>query len=151
MKLTRTRPSLAELNAWPMLDLPTRFNRLFEDYFGAQPVIDSPPWIPVVDITDANGELVLTAELPGIARKDVHITINDGVLTLKGEKKEEREEKDANYRLVERRFGSFERSFTLPASIDADRVNAKFKDGVLKIYMPKAVAALGKTIEIAEK
>jgi HSP20 family protein len=152
MKLIHTRPILPELSPWSMMvDVPSRFNRLFEDYFGPTPAMEQTQWNPAIDITDADGELLLSAELPGLEKKDVQLTITDGVLTLKGEKNEEREEKDAHYRVVERRYGAFERSFTLPGSVDINRVKAEFKDGVLKVHMPKAAAAVGKKVEISAK
>ena len=87
-------------------------------------------------------ELVVEAELPGMDEKDVSVTLNNGVLTLKGEKKAEREEKKDDYRLTERSYGSFQRSFQVADTIDADKVNAVFEKGVLKVTLPKRAEAV---------
>lgn len=93
--------------------------------------------IPSIDVRETDKEVTIEAELPGIDEKDVSVTINNGVLTLKGEKKSEREEKKDDYHLTERSFGSFQRSFQVAESVDPDKVVASFDKGVLKISMPK--------------
>jgi len=104
--------------------------------------------IPRVDIAETNGELVVAAELPGLTRDDVSIRIENNVLTLKGEKKQEEEEKATNYHRIERSYGAFSRSFSLPSTVDASKVRAGFKDGVLTITLPKTEEAKGKEIPI---
>jgi HSP20 family protein len=94
-------------------------------------------WSPSVNIVEQDGELRLTAELPGMKLDDVNVEITDGMLHLRGEKRVDVDEKKDNVRLVERRFGSFERSFTLPRSVDPEKVKAEFTDGVLTVHMPK--------------
>jgi HSP20 family protein len=98
--------------------------------------------VPGVDIRENASELVLEAELPGTDEKDISISLNNGILTIKGEKKSEREEKDENFHLMERSYGSFERSFQVPDTVDAEKVAAAFDKGVLKITMPKRAEAL---------
>jgi HSP20 family molecular chaperone IbpA len=108
-----------------------------------------------MDIVDSEKELVLVAELPGLEKKDVEIAIEDGVLTLRGEKLEEKKENGAEkkYYLFERTFGSFNRTFTLPRFVDANKISAEFDKGVLKIHLPKTaeLETKGRKIEIAVK
>ena len=96
-------------------------------------------WVPAAEITETKGEILMTVELPGLDRNDVHIEVERGVLTLRGEKRTERvqEEKEKEYFLEERRYGSFQRSFTLPPSVDAEKITASFEKGVLSIRLPK--------------
>jgi HSP20 family protein len=103
---------------------------------------------PAVDVSEDDGKYVVTVELPGTKREDVTVEAHENVLTIRGEKRSEREEKKEQSRWVERTYGSFSRSFTLPANADADRVNASFRDGVLTIEIPKSEAAKPKTIAI---
>jgi HSP20 family protein len=93
--------------------------------------------VPSIDVRETETEFVIEAELPGMEEKDVSVTLNNGVLTLKGEKKSEREEKKDDYHLMERSYGSFQRSFQLADAVDGDKVKANFDKGVLKITMPK--------------
>jgi HSP20 family protein len=123
----------------------------FEESLVTQPM----SWIPAMDIVDSEKELVLIAELPGLEKKDVEIAIEDGVLTLRGEKLEEKKENGAEkkYYLFERAFGSFNRTFTLPRFVDANKISAEFDKGVLKIHLPKTgeLETKGRKIEIAVK
>jgi HSP20 family protein len=105
-------------------------------------------WSPSVDIVEQNGGLRLTAELPGMKPDDLQLEIMDGTLHLRGEKRLDVDETKDNVRLVERRYGAFERSFTLPVSVDPERVRAEYTDGVLTVHMPKSEAAMGRKVEI---
>jgi HSP20 family protein len=105
-------------------------------------------WIPSVDIFEAEDEIVLRTELPGLSEEDVEITIENGRLALKGEKRFEREETEGDYRRVESRYGSFYRSFALPNSVDREKIEAKFDKGVLNVTLPKAEVAKPKRIEV---
>jgi HSP20 family protein len=106
-------------------------------------------WTPRVDITEDEREFLISAELPDIKKEDVKVTVEDGVLTLTGERKLEKEEKGKKYHRIEREYGGFVRSFTLPAGTSGDKVAADFKDGVLKVHLPKDVKApSAKTVEI---
>lgn len=96
---------------------------------------------PAVDVSERDDGFELTAELPGVEQKDVEVVVDDDVLIVRGEKKEEREEKHKDYHLSERSYGSFQRAFTLPANVQADQVSASFKNGVLKVTLPKNAAA----------
>jgi HSP20 family protein len=105
-------------------------------------------WSPAVDIFETTESYVVKAELPGIPKEDVHITVENNVLTLKGERRFEKDETKENYHRIERTYGAFARSFTLPTRVDHDGVQAKFDSGVLTITVPKAAEAKPKKIEI---
>ncbi len=103
---------------------------------------------PVVDINETAEALEIEVEVPGMKPEEIDVTLAGQILTIKGEKKEAREEKKENYHLVERRFGSFQRSFRLPVEVDQAKLKATHKDGVLKLVLPKAEQAQAKKIEI---
>ncbi|PIV21314.1 MAG: molecular chaperone [Deltaproteobacteria bacterium CG_4_8_14_3_um_filter_45_9] len=105
-------------------------------------------WLPSLDIAETKNELVVKCEIPGMDPKDIDISLSDGMLTIKGEKKQEREEKEADYHLVERSYGAFTRSIRLPAEVQSDKINASYKNGVLKITLPKSEEAKKKEIKI---
>jgi len=123
-----------------LLTLRERMNRLFEEAFPfrteEREFIGS-TWVPAVDIYEKDNELVLTAEVPGVKEDDIEIKIEDNTLILKGERKFERETKEENYHRIERSYGSFYRSFTLPDYVDQDKIRAEYENGVLRIVMPK--------------
>ena len=132
-----------------LMNLQREVDRLFEDFFSPDFAEDVDyRWMPRVDIEETNDSYLVTAELPGVKKDDVKIIFQDRTLTISGEKKEEREEKNANIHRVERQYGAFTRSFTLPLDVVADRIEARFKDGVLKIHIPKAEEAKPKEIEV---
>ncbi|MFB3885332.1 MAG: Hsp20/alpha crystallin family protein [Thermodesulfobacteriota bacterium] len=105
-------------------------------------------WIPSLDIAETKNELVVKAEVPGMDPKNIDISLSDGVLTIKGEKKQEKEEKEADYHLVERSYGAFSRSVQLPSEVQEDKISAAYKDGILKITLPKSEEAKKKEIKI---
>jgi HSP20 family protein len=118
-----------------------RMNRLFDDFFvPAQKEEEDGSlwsWNPAVDVLDKDDHLVITAEIPGVDKKDISVDVKDRVLTLRGERSSDNEVKEENFYRRERIYGKFERSFTLPAEIDPDSIKAEYKDGVLKIEVPK--------------
>lgn len=138
----------------PFRDLLTtqdRFNRLFNDTFanvfgGDQ--LNTKGWTPAVDIYETDQNLVMKAELPGIDPKDLEVRVEDGTLYLKGERKYEHEVKEENYHRVERSYGSFARTFSLPHTIDTEGIKADYKDGILTLTMPKREEAKPKTVKI---
>ena len=138
----------------PFRDLVTAqrdFDHLFREAFSphfAEAELSTRSWAPPVDIFETENDIVLKAELPGIEAKDVEVRVEDNTLYLKGERKFEKEVKEQNYHRVERSYGSFARSFSLPNSIDADKVKAEYKDGLLTLTMPKREEAKPKTIKI---
>jgi HSP20 family protein len=123
-----------------------RLNRMFSEFYG-DPF--SRGWVPAVDVYETDEhEVVLKAELPEMRREDIHLTFENGVLTLKGERKFEEETKRENFQRMERRYGSFSRSFTLPNTVDASRISAAYKDGVLTIRLPQREEAKPKQIAV---
>jgi HSP20 family protein len=106
-------------------------------------------WTPAVDIREGDQAFILTAELPGFSKDDVQVELKDNRLTLKGERKRETDVQETQYRRRERAYGTFERSIRLPGEVDADKAEATFKDGVLKLTLPKAEEAKPKAIRIA--
>lgn len=138
-----------------------RLRRFFGPEFGfeAFPMTEPVGWVPKVEIFETEKELVFTAELPGMLKENIEINFEDDLLTIQGEKKEEKEEKmpekngGPRYHLWERTYGAFRRTFTLPKTIDATKIVAEMKDGVLKIRMPKNEIAKtkGHKIDIVAK
>jgi HSP20 family protein len=108
-------------------------------------------WSPSVDISETKDNFVVKAELPGLEAKDVNVSISGDVLTIKGEKKAEEEEKDEHYHRVERYSGSFQRVFQLPSGVKTDKIEANFDKGVLKVTLPKVEEAQKKEIEVKVK
>jgi HSP20 family protein len=132
-----------------------RLNRVFDEAFrGAARGGDDEwalggQWAPSVDIYENEGNLVLKAELPGIDPKDVDVRVENNVLTLRGERKFESEVKRDKYHRVERAYGTFSRSFTLPNVVDTDKIKAEYKDGVLQVTLPQREEAKPKQIQVA--
>lgn len=123
-----------------------RLNRMFEDF---QTEAFNQAWVPPVDIYETDShEVVIRAELPDMKKEDIGVTFENGVLTLTGERKQDQSVRREQYQRVERRFGSFSRSFTLPASVDASRIAATYKDGVLTIRLPRREEAMPKQISV---
>jgi len=124
-------------------ELPERFRQMFEGNLAFEPLAEPIGWMPAMEITEKNEALVVTAELPGISNKDVEITLEDGVLSIRGEKKEEKKEgePESRYHMWERRYGSFQRAFTLPKAVDPEKIKAQFENGVLTITLPKSEKA----------
>ena len=133
-----------------LMDIQDEMNRMFNSVARTS---DSGTgvWGPSVDISENENEIVVVAEVPGMKRENINISIQDNVLTLKGEKKRESDENEENYHRIERSYGVFERSFSLPSVIQTDRVTASYKNGVLSIKLPKAEEAKPKQIDIAVK
>ncbi len=134
-----------------LAQLSDAMNRLFDERSARWPFRESQDlssWAPAVDIYEDGEHLRLTAELAGVDPKDVDIRIEDGVLTLTGERKMHKEEKQENYHRVETRYGSFSRSFSLPNYVDPDKVRAEFKNGLLNVYLPKREESKPKQIKV---
>ncbi|OZB58035.1 MAG: heat-shock protein [Thiomonas sp. 13-66-29] len=105
-------------------------------------------WSPQVDIAETPKEFTIKAEIPEVKKEDVKVSIDSGVVTIQGERKQEKEEKDKKFHRIERFYGSFSRSFSLPDNIDANAAQATFKDGVLSLQIPKTAAAQPRAIEV---
>jgi HSP20 family protein len=137
-----------------LTSLRDRMNELFNQAFGGletlgfeQP-LTAPTFLPPVDISEDDHNITLKAEIPGVKVEDVGITLENNVLTITGERKFKEEESKENFHRVERRYGKFTRSFTLPAGVDSEKVNATFEDGILNITLPKREAFKPKQITI---
>jgi HSP20 family protein len=140
-----------------MEDLHSRLVNLYGTTRGRSPIrsgeeneetLRVTEWAPLVDIIEDEKEYLIKAELPEIKREDLSVTVENGVLSITGERKLEKEEKNKKYHRVERAYGSFTRSFTIPDDADGSKVNAQFKDGVLQVHLAKSEKAKPKTVEV---
>jgi HSP20 family protein len=137
----------------PVYSLQQRLNRIFDETFlplGAEP-FSMGAWSPSCDIYETDNEIVVKAEIPGVKKEDVKLSMQDNVLTFSGERKFEEKTKKDNYLRVERGYGGFSRSFTLPPSVDASKISAEFKDGLLEVKLPKLEQAKPKEVQIKVK
>ena len=136
----------------PLTNLPATF-RVFEDAVAR--MFNEPrgsrPWTPAVDIVETDNELVLKADLPEVKLEDIEVRLENGTLTLKGERKFEKEEKTKGYHRIERSYGAFLRSFTVPDSFDSDKIGAEYKNGVLTVTLPKKEAAKPRQVKVQIK
>ena len=145
--------NLTALTRWDplrdMLAIEDRMSRLFGDTFTRSSGTDgSVTWFPLVDISEEEDRVVLRAEIPGVSKDDIDIRVEGGTITLRGEKKQEKQVDSENAHRVERFYGSFARSFVLPASIKADAIKASYRDGVLEVVLPKSEEAKPRKIEV---
>jgi HSP20 family protein len=131
---------------WPA---PTLFSRFFEETDLPGFSREEREWVPNMDVSETDKGFVVRAEVPGIDKKDISITLTEGLLTIKGERKHEKEEKEECYHRRESYYGSFSRTFRFPSELERDKVDAKYDNGVLKVTIPKAEKAETKKIEIA--
>ncbi len=159
MSIIRWNP-LRDVTAWHGADLATDYSnvqreidRVFDRFLRGGVTDDSTvcTWLPPVDIVEKENEYQVHIELPGVDKSDVKINVANSVLTIKGEKKTESEENNKNYHRTERCYGSFQRSFTLPTSVKADKIEATYNNGVLMIVLPKVEEAKPKEIEVKVK
>ena len=140
-----------------VMTLQDRMNRLFDQALSRTRTDDeegltTSTWSPAVDIFETPDSIVMKAELPGVRRENIDIQVRENTLTLKGERKFEREEvKDENYLRMERSYGTFQRAFSLPAVIQQDKIKAVFKDGVLEVTLPKAEEVKPKQVKVEVK
>jgi HSP20 family protein len=145
MTLTRLNPLFSELTT------RDRLNRFFggNGPWDPEAALSVAEWAPSVDILEKENEILIKAELPGVETKDVVVTVDNNVLTLKGERRMEKDVKKESYHRMERTYGAFSRSFSLPNTVDAASVAANFKDGLLTLTLPKKAASKGaRTVEI---
>lgn len=151
--LTRWKP--LRTATWdPFKDLE-EFEQRLASAFGrgvAKPngeeAIATADWAPIVDITEDENEYLVKAEFPGLKKEEVKVSVQEGVMTISGERKIEKEEKTKKYHRIERSYGKFERSFTLPDQADGTKVSAEFKDGVLQVHLPKTEKPASKALEV---
>jgi len=135
-----------------MVSLRREMDRLFDRFFDVEPVWEglatAGEWGPKVDLSETKEAFVISAEIPGVEQKEIQVSLQEQVVTIKGEKARDKEDKDERYHRVERSYGAFARSMRLPVAVDASKVTASFKDGVLTVTLPKTPAAKGTTIPI---
>lgn len=133
-------------------EMTNRLSRLFERPAlrtgDGRETLTVADWVSSVDISETDTEYLIKAELPEVKKEDVKVTLQDGVLTIQGERRQEKEEKGKKFHRVERSYGSFVRSFTLPDYVDDARVKAEFKEGILNLHLPKSEKAKPKAIEV---
>ena len=147
MKLVRWNPT-----AGPMLH--DEVERMFDSFFGIdrrRQDLQSFDWTPRVNVEEADDRFVVTADLPGMKKEDIDIQLQENVLTIKGERKHEKEEKEKNYHIFERSCGTFQRAFTLPENVEMEKIDAEYRDGVLSIAIPKTEPAKPKEIRVKVK
>jgi len=136
------------LSLMPRVNL---FGRFSDDFYFPELYRTEPMFAPAFDIGETEKEYTITGEISGLDAKDLDVTLTDGVLTVKGEKKDQKEDKGEHYHRVERHYGCFERSFRLPANVKAEKAQATYKDGVLKLVIPKGAASKAKKVEVKGK
>lgn len=148
MEIIPWRPIGRELSS-----LHQEMDRLWDRFVGETPLVRriTGEWWPTVDVSETKDNFVIKAELPGVDASDVNVSVSGNVLTIKGEKSKEEEEKDEHHYRAERYYGSFQRSFQLPSSMQAEKVEATFDKGVLKVILPKVEEAKKKEIKIKVK
>lgn len=136
----------------PMREMEQLFDRLTRSFgpltLGANEAVSPEDWSPRVDIAETDGEFEVKAELPDVKKEDVHVTVENGVLTLRGERHREKEEKGKRFHRIERSYGSFSRTFSLPDNVDGKMVKATFKDGMLDVRLPKTGESKLQAIEV---
>jgi len=156
MSIVRWNP-VRELATFPsdILGMQRDINHMFDRFFRGGVLDDAEfpaaSWVPAVDLAEKDDAYIAKVELPGVSKDDVKITLQDNIITIRGEKKDEKETKESNYHRVERSYGSFQRSFNLPSAVKGDKVDAQYKDGILTISLPKAEEAKRKQIEVKVK
>lgn len=155
MTLIRWNP-LRDVSAWhPVTNFENMQREIDRVFYGSrsdtQDVEASKTLMPMVDIIERENEFSIKVELPGVDKKDVKITVQNDVLTIKGEKKQENEIKGENYQHIERSYGIFQRSFTLPTSVHSEKIDASYDNGVLSVTIPKLEEAKPKEIEVKLK
>jgi HSP20 family protein len=137
--------SLAQRGGDPLSHLRNQINRVFDDFFGESWLAPrrkmAAGFWPQVDVTETDKEIKVSADIPGVEPKDIDVSVEDGMLIIKGEKKYEREEKEKGQHRMERSYGSFERTIELPAVVDESKAKAEFKKGVLRLTLPKRPGA----------
>jgi HSP20 family protein len=132
--------------------LRNEMERLYDRFFDLGPFrrfTEEGEWMPTVDVSETAKEIIVNAEIPGVEAKKIDVSLDGNVLTIKGERKREHEEKEENFHRIERSYGSFYRALQLPAEVDGERIKAIYKKGVLRIAMPKTKRETGKKIEIS--
>jgi HSP20 family protein len=141
-----------ELTTWrPFRELDRmrgEMDRLWDSFFEGKPKVRFGEWFPSLDVAETKNDIVVKIELPGMDQKDIDISLSDGHLIIKGEKKQEKEGKEENYHFIERSYGTFTRSVQLPKEVKHDKVTASYKNGVLRVVLPKSEEAKKKEVKV---
>jgi HSP20 family protein len=138
----------------PLSELREEIDNMFEKFFSRSKERELEGWegtglrSPAVDMEETDKDIIVKAEMPGLDPKDFQVSLTENTLTIKGERKEEKEEKKKNYHMIERRYGSFYRSIPLPCSVETDKVEANYKKGILEITLPKSASVKAKQITV---
>jgi HSP20 family protein len=145
MALIRFRPFSRDLS-----DIQTQMNRLFDSFMGQSSTSNAPErvWAPAADMYETENEMVVTAELPGLTEKDIHVSVTGDQLTIQGERRGESDVQDASHYRRERWFGKFVRTFSLPMAVDTAKIKATYRDGVLTVKLPKSEEIKAKEIKV---
>ncbi len=134
-----------------LVSLRDDMDRFFETFFGQHPEDREGFWTPILDIEESNGNIVVKAEIPGMEKDEIKVSVRNNMLSISGERKQEIETKDKTFHRIERSYGKFSRTITLPSEVDADKIKAAYKDGVLNIILPKPESMKPKQIEVEIK
>ena len=150
MTLVRWEPMGRGMAPWGegMDYLRRRMDHLLDSFAHGEGAERGERWLPAVDVSEDKEKYLIRAEVPGLKKEDIKITLVNDVLTISGEKKQEKEQKERSYHLVERSYGQFTRSFTLPTKVDPNNIKAEFKDGILEITLAKSPESKAREIEI---
>jgi len=151
MMITKWQPRFASVSTWNPFEELAGFRRLFDEpVVGAlrDGILTAEEWKPLMDVVETKDGITLKVEVPGMKQEDINISLEDNTLTVKGERKHESEVNEEGYTRFERSYGTFQRSVALPPTVDAERVKATYKDGVLEIQLPKKEEARPKTIKV---
>ena len=145
MTLVRWRPFR------DLFNVQDEVNRMFEGFFdrSSRSLEEVELCLPAADVYENKDDIIFSVELPGLDREDIKVTVQDNILTIKGEKKQEKEEKDTSFHRLERSYGFFTRSFSLPTTVQADKIRASYDKGVLRVELPKAEEVKPKEIPIS--
>jgi HSP20 family protein len=150
MEIWQTKLNQDSLNE--LMNLSKRLNGMLEQRRPPQgdneESMASADWAPVVDIVESEQEFLLLAELPGVQKSDVRLSVQDGVLTLDGQREQDKETKGVRYHRTERAYGRFARTFALPESVDDQKLSAEYRDGLLRVHLPKAATAKPRSVEV---
>lgn len=147
---------MMKLTKWdPFREMENMFDRYTKvlnwPRVGSQEMMTTDDWAPRVDIAETDKEFIINAEIPDVKKEDVKVMVDNGILTIRGERKQEKEEKGKKFHRVERFYGSFSRSFTLPNNVDESKIEASFKDGMLNLTVPKIEETKPKAIDVKIK
>jgi HSP20 family protein len=144
-----TKYANSDLSNWsPFTRLSDQLNRLFEITGSGRPAESFGDWTPALDASEDKDKYVVSVEIPGMKKEDINVTVHDGVLTVSGERRHEKDVKEGTVHRTERYYGKFSRSVSLPSAVQADKVAAAYKDGILSVEIPKAEEAKPKQIEV---